>query len=201
MRRQLMLVLIVAAAFGFLVPWFKGFGFLDRRIIIAYACLAAVFAVPGATDAFAETSAAPLRTMLRVWLFSWGYATAILALALIVVNVLGKSPQTALPRTSLLVAAECLGLTLSAAVTAIAGYLTLRTSAASTIRIFRTVFLVVIVGFFLADRFMPSTMTTAALVQWVFIVSGVCAAVAVVCAARFAEKSPPVSDRSAKLIL
>jgi len=201
MRRQLILVLTVAAAFGLLVPWFKGFGFLDRRIIIAYACLAAVFAVPGATDAFSEASTSPLRTMVRVWLFSWGYATAILALALIVVNVLGKSPQTALPRTSLLVAAECLGLTLSAAVTAIAGYLTLRYSAASAIRIFRTAFLVIIVAFFLADRFIPTSMTTSALIQWVFIVSGVCAAAAIGCAARFTEKSPPVSGQSAKLIL
>lgn len=190
MRRQILLVFAVAAAFGLLLPAYKGYGFLDRRIIIAYACLGAVFAAPGATDAFVEPPASPLRTMMRVWLLSWAYATAILAIGLMVINLPAHGPSPLLPRTSLLVAAECLGLTLTAAVTVIAAVLTRRLSGASTIRIFRSVFLAIIAIIFLVDRYVPGSMTTPAVVRALFIISAVCGAAALVAAARYPETSP-----------
>ncbi len=118
--RQLLLVLAIAGAFGVLVPYYKGYGFLDRRLIVAYACLAAVFAGPTATDAFAsDEQDNALRKMARIWLLCWGFGALLLALALLTVNLTNRHVGPLIPRASFLIAAECLGLTASAAITAL----------------------------------------------------------------------------------
>ena len=50
MARQALIILVVVVTFGILVPWYKGFAFLDPRIISAYACLALLFVAPASAD-------------------------------------------------------------------------------------------------------------------------------------------------------
>lgn len=186
--RQLILITAIAAAFGVLVPYYKGYGFLDRRLIIAYACLAAVFAGPTATGAFAsEDQGNALIKMARVWLMSWGFAALLLALAVLTVNLTNRHVQPLLPRTSFLIAAECLGLTAAAMITALGAYLTRKLSAGRATAIFRTAFLVIIVAFFLSDRYTTFSIGYATLTKWLYIVSAVCGAAALVLAARYPE--------------
>ena len=108
--RQLLLIVAIAGAFGVLVPYYKGYGFLDRRLIVAYACLAAVFAGPTATDAFApDEQDHALRKMARVWLLSWGFAALLLTLALVTVNLTNRHVRPLVPRTSFLIAGRVFG--------------------------------------------------------------------------------------------
>ncbi|MGA2600800.1 MAG: hypothetical protein ABSH09_27855 [Bryobacteraceae bacterium] len=186
--RQLILIVAIAGAFGVLVPYYKGYGFLDRRLIVAYACLAAVFAGPTATDAFApDEQDNPLRKMARVWLSCWGFAALLLALALLTVNLTNRHARPLIPRTSFLIAAECLGLTASAAITALGAFLTRQFSAARATSIFRTSFLIIIIAFFLLDRYTTFSLGYNALTRWLYIVSAVFGAAALVFAARYPE--------------
>ena len=50
MARQALVVLMVVIVFGTLVPIYKGIGFLDPRIIAAYACLALLFVAPASAE-------------------------------------------------------------------------------------------------------------------------------------------------------
>jgi hypothetical protein len=50
MARQAVVILVVVAAFGILVPLYKGIGFLDSRIVAAYACLALLFVAPASAE-------------------------------------------------------------------------------------------------------------------------------------------------------
>src|SRR5260370_35064762 len=128
--RQFVLILAVIGAFGVLVPFYKRLDFLDPRLIAAYACLSAVIAASSAADAFTdpETGAA-LGSMIRVWLYSWGLAALLLAVALVTVNVQNWHGRLLLPRpASFLIACECISATASAAVVALGAGLTRRFS-------------------------------------------------------------------------
>src|SRR5260370_3748825 len=86
--RQIVLILAVIGAFGVLVPFYKRLDFLDPRLIAAYACLSAVIAVSSVADAFTDSeTGGALGRMIRVWLYSWGLAALLLAIALVTVNV------------------------------------------------------------------------------------------------------------------
>ena len=189
--RQILLIVAIAAAFGVLAPYYKGFGILDRRLVVAYGCLAAIFAAPVATEAFADLPANPLRTMVRVWLLAWGYALVIFALALWTVNLRSRYARPILPPVSFLVAVECFGLTLSACLVGLSAHLARRWGSGRTLGLWRTVFLVIIAAFFLSDRYAPPLkMSIASLTRLLFILSGICGAVALVLAARYPDPSP-----------
>jgi hypothetical protein len=189
--RQLILILILAGAFGVLVPFYKGIGFLDRRLIIAYGCLAAVIAGPTAADAFStegtERAGSALAKMVRIWLISWGLGVCVLALALATVNLTNRHSTLLLPRVSFLVAVECLSITTAAALTALGAVLSRKFSGAMATAVFRTMFLVVIVVLFLADRFLTISLTTTEVTRNLYIVSGIFGAAALVLTARYPE--------------
>src|SRR5437667_11552357 len=113
--RQLLLNLAIIGGFGILVPMYKGLEFLDQRLIVAYACLSAVIAAPIVADTFAaEPEGDSLPSLMRVWLYSSAFAACLLAMALFTMNAINWRATIILPRTSFLVAAECLSLTLAA---------------------------------------------------------------------------------------
>jgi len=177
--RQLLLILAIVGAFGVLVPMYKGPDFLDPRLIVAYACLSAVIAAPIVTDVFAQQAEDnPLPSLLRVWLYSWAFAAFLLATALFTVNVENWRGRVVLPRTSFLVAAESLGLTVSAAVVGLGALLASRFSAANVKAGFRALFLIVVAAMFLADRSGALSMTTAAMTRLLFILSSLFGAAA-----------------------
>src|SRR5690349_6374068 len=127
--RQIVLVLAVIGAFGVFVPLYKGLDFLDPRLIVAYALLSAVIAASSIADAISsEAGGSGLHRMLRVWLFSWGLALLLMAVALFTVNVRNWHGHAILPRTGFLIACECISATASAAVVALGALLTRRIS-------------------------------------------------------------------------
>src|ERR1700684_3676176 len=85
MARQALIILFVVIAFGILVPLYKGFGFLDARIVAAYGCLALLFVAP----ASAELSDGPLSAIFaRIALIvAWGWGTTVLILAAAIVTL------------------------------------------------------------------------------------------------------------------
>jgi hypothetical protein len=179
--RQLVLILAIVGAFGVLLPLYKGFDFLDRRLIVAYACLSAVIAAPIVTDRFAQQpSDNPLPSLLRVWLFSWVFAAFLLAIALFTVNAANWRGSIILPRTSFLAAAECLSLTIAAAVAGMGALLVRRFSAVNVRAGFRALFLIVVVALFLADRYGALSMTAAGMTRLLFILSSLFGAAALV---------------------
>ena len=92
MARQGLVVLFTVVAFGILVPWYRGFTFLDPKMIVAYACLALLFVAPASAEAFGSNLAhlAPserLGKMALVIAYGWGIAAVTLATALATVNL------------------------------------------------------------------------------------------------------------------
>lgn len=179
--RQLLLILAIVGAFGVLVPIYKGLDFLDPRLIVAYACLSAVIAAPIVTDKFAgQAEDNPLSSLLLVWLYSWAFAACLLAMALFTVNVANWRGRIVLPRTSFLIAAECLSLTVAATVVGLGALLARRYSAANVRAGFRAVFLMVVMALFLADRYGALSMTAGVMTRLLFILSSLFGAAALV---------------------
>ena len=177
--RQLLLILAIVGAFGVLVPMYKGLDFMDRRLIVAYACLSAVFAAPMVTDTFAQQAQEhSLPSLLRVWLYSWAFASCLLAVALFTVNLTQSRGGIILPDTNFLVAAECLSLTVAAAVVGLGALLARRFSADNVRAGFRALFLIVVVALFLADRSGALAMTPSGMTRLLFILASLFGAAA-----------------------
>ena len=75
MARQALVILLVVIAFGILVPIYKGFAFLDARIILAYACLSLLFVAPASAELAAThgKDASPSQLLTRIAVIvAWG---------------------------------------------------------------------------------------------------------------------------------
>ena len=177
--RQIILIVAIIGAFGILVPMYKGLDFLDPRLIVAYACLSAVIAAPIVTDTFSQPSENDrLLDLLRAWLYSWAFAAILLTVAFITLNVKHGHGRIILPRTSFLVAVECLSLTLAGAAAGIGALLAMRFSAPNVKAGFRAIFLLAAVALFLADRYGAFAMSIRTMTRVLFIVSALFGAVA-----------------------
>jgi hypothetical protein len=87
MARQALIILFTVVAFGILVPWYKGFTFLDPRMIAAYGCLAILFVAPASAESFARTptDASPSYILGRLGVliaFGWGITVMLLLTAI-----------------------------------------------------------------------------------------------------------------------
>src|SRR5260370_16697022 len=92
MSRQAVVLLLIVVAFGILVPWYKGFAFLDPRMIVAYACLALLFVAPASAEAFATreksaSGAIALNKIFKVVAYGWGMTVLILVSAFFTLNL------------------------------------------------------------------------------------------------------------------
>ncbi len=192
--RSLVLLGAVVGAFGVAVPYYKGAGFLDHRLIVAYACLPIIFAAPAAISALTSPEGSsppqpptPFQTMPRVWLLCWAFGIGIFGLGLFTINLAYAHRRLLLPRTGFLVAALCLGFSGSAAAVALAAEL-MRHFAPRTVQtVFRTAFLIVIAALFIADRYLAVSLSTTAWTRLLFIAAAACGGAAVVCAAHFSR--------------
>ena len=86
---------MVVIAFGILVPIYKGFGFLDQRIIAAYACLSLLFVAPASAELAAANSAGLLGRIAIIVAWGWGGSVLILATAIVTLNIVnpGGTPR------------------------------------------------------------------------------------------------------------
>ena len=162
MARQALVVLAVVLAFGVLVPWYKGFGFLDPRIIAAYACLALLFVAPASAEIgtlYAQkASVAAVMTRIGVIVaYGWGITLLILVTGLVTVNLTNRRGGFTAPPLAFLSAVLVFGLVASGAVSALCAVLARRVPALVVKAMLRTGFLLVLLVFFFGSRFLPDS--------------------------------------------
>jgi hypothetical protein len=161
MARQALVILLVVIAFGILVPIYKGFAFLDPRILSAYACLALLFVAPASAELAATNSAGLLGRIAIIIAWGWGVTVLILATALVTLNVMTRGGGFIAPPLLFLAAILVFSLSSSIAVAMLGAILARRFSAAQVKTILRTAFLVILLGLAFGSRFLPENVTLA----------------------------------------
>src|SRR5579864_4920554 len=148
MARQAVVILFTVLTFGILVPWYKGFTFLDPRILLAYALLALLFVAPasaelaaahrskesGGKDAGAKESgesrpAGILSRIALVVVYGWGISVVIHISALVTLNLANWRGSLIAPPAEFLSAVLAFSLMASFAVATLSGVLARRFSA------------------------------------------------------------------------
>ncbi|MGP0074722.1 MAG: hypothetical protein ACLPWF_22650 [Bryobacteraceae bacterium] len=166
MARQALIVLAVVIAFGILVPVYKGFGFLDPRIIAAYACLALLFVAPGSAElAATQGKNAPASALLGriaiIVAWGWGITVLILATAIVTLNVMARRGGFLTPPLDFIAAVLVFSLSAAIAIAMLGAELARRFSAAQVKNILRAGFLIILLALVFAPRFLPENVTLA----------------------------------------
>jgi len=160
MARQALVVLMVVIVFGILVPIYKGFAFLDSRIIAAYACLALLFVAP----ASAEVGAASGKILGKIAIivaWGWGITVLILGTALVTLNLVNRHGGFVAPPLEFIAAVLTFSLSASIAIAMLGAVLTRRFSAAGVKNILRTAFLILLLTLAFGSRVLPESVTLA----------------------------------------
>ena len=162
MARQALIILVVVVTFGILVPWYKGFVFLDPRILSAYACLALLFVAPASAEVAAlqqsETSpAAHLSRIGTVVAYGWTVTVVILISALVTLNLTNWRGVLITPPWGLCAALLVFSLAGSAAVATASAVLARYFTAAGVKSILRGLFLVVLLVLVFSSRLLPES--------------------------------------------
>jgi hypothetical protein len=159
--------LALVAMFGVFLPWTKGLDFLDPVMTTAYVSLGVLFAAPAAAQAFAEGGAPSLKQILaRIFVAAvYGEAMAVAMLVAGVATVSVTHRRLLLPVLDTLASGGALGLSASLALASVAGWVTLRYSAAAARTAMRLIFLALLAAFFLRSRWLPDVAGTGALIS------------------------------------
>ncbi len=146
------------AVFGILIPWWKGVDFFDPVITSAYACMGVIFAAPAAAQAFSVSRPQSMREAFlyagKAVLYGEGLA-AIFIIAGIATVSLTHGGRLMLPELDVLGETALLGMAGSVAVAGLAGWVTLRFSAAAARVMMRLIFLTLLIAFFFSARRLP----------------------------------------------
>jgi len=192
MAKQAVVILAVVAGFGILVPLYKGFGFLDPRIIAAYACLALLFVAPASAELAAKhgKSASRAAILARIGLivaWGWGITVLILATAIVTLNLSAGRGGVVGVRWGFLAAVLTFSLSASIAIAILGAVLARRFSATGVKNILRTAFLAILLLLIFGSRVLPERLqlqildqfsTRRAITQLAWESSVVCAVVA-----------------------
>lgn len=183
MAKQALVILVTVIAFGILVPWYKGFTFLDPRMIAAYGCLALLFVAP----ASAESSDAGLRRIATVVAFGWGVTVVTMFSGLVTLSIAygnGKIPPVPF---ELIGAVLVCSLTASTAVAAFSAMLARRFSPHTAKTVLRLLFLLLLLAFAFSSRmperwqiFLTDHTTRRAIARLAWEGAAVCAVLSVV---------------------
>jgi hypothetical protein len=160
MLRQMLVLLAVVFTFGIVVPWYKGFVFLQPWFIAAYASMALLFVAPAAAEfwaaiPFPPSSGAVLTKLFAIVGYGWGVVVVMLVTAVVTLNLAYWGGRVLIPPTSLLASALVFSLTASTAVAAICAILARRFSAGTVKALLRAFFLVVLLILAFGSRFLP----------------------------------------------
>lgn len=156
-RQSITVHLALIVIFGILLPWWKGIDFFDPVILSAYGSLGILFAAPAAVQAFGESrpqsmAQATARIAIAV-MYAQAMALAMAASGVITVYAAAHPPFP--PDFKALALALGFGTAASIALAAIAGWVTLESSAAAAKLTVRIVFLVLLGLFFFRSRWLP----------------------------------------------
>jgi hypothetical protein len=162
MAKQAVVILFIVAAFGILVPLYKGFGFLDPRIVAAYACLALLFVAPASAELAAkqDKNAPPAATLARIGLivaWGWGVTVLILATAIVTLNLVARGGGLLAPPWVFLAAVLTFSLIASIAIAVLGAVLARRFSATGVKNILRTGFLAILLLLIFGKRVLPES--------------------------------------------
>jgi hypothetical protein len=183
MKRSTVVSFVVAVfGFGILVPWWKGFEFLDATIILACTCVSLVFIAPAIASSFKREHVG--RQILRAAGFAWLVAALILINGIATVNIRNWLGQVLLPSAGITLGGLLLNLTGGIFLGLVTAESALRTnkptSGVATVR--AGFFLILMILVFLA-RFAPPSlrsqfdemMTSDGLLRILLVVSGILA--------------------------
>ena len=160
MVRQALVVLMVVIVFGILVPIYKGFAFLDSRIIAAYACLAVLFVAPASAE-LGAASGKILGKIAIIVAWGWGITVLILGTALVTLNLVNHRGGFAAPPLEFLAAVLTFSLSASSAIAMLAAVLARRFSPAGVKNILRAAFLILLLTLAFGSRVLPESVTLA----------------------------------------
>jgi hypothetical protein len=157
MSRQAVVLLLIVGAFGILVPWYKGFAFLDSRMILAYACLALFFVAPASAEAFAAreksaSDATALNKIFKVVAYGWGITVLILVSAFVTINLTKWQGAILTPPLEVCAASLLFSLSVSIAIAAFSAVLARYLSAGAVKMILRLGFLLLLLAFAFSSR-------------------------------------------------
>jgi hypothetical protein len=155
MARPTLTVLFIVALFGILVPYYKGYDFLDPVLLAAYFCLPVVLVAPlaaGALAGSADSVAATVGRALLVALYGWGLGMVIVAAGVITINAANWHGRMLLPGASFLAAGVFFSATATLAAVVVAGLLAHLFSAATAKTILRLLFLALLVAMVVLAR-------------------------------------------------
>jgi hypothetical protein len=163
MFKQALVILAVVIAFGILEPLYKGIGFLDARIIAAYACLAVLFVAPASAELASAGKNAPASTLLAriaiIVAWGWGITVLILATAIVTLNVMAPRGGFAAPPTRFLTGVLIFSLIASVAIALLGAVLARRFSAAQIKNMLRAGFLLILLVILFGSRVLPESLT------------------------------------------
>jgi hypothetical protein len=190
MSRQAVVLLLIVVAFGILVPWYKGFAFLDPRMIVAYASLALLFVAPASAEAFAArdktaSDTAPLNKITKVVAYGWGMTVLILVSAFVTINLTKWQGTILTPPLEVCAAALLFSLSASIAIAAFSAVLARYLSPGAVKMVLRLGFLLVLLVFAFSSRmpdewqiFLSDHTTRRAITRLAWEGAGVCAVIA-----------------------
>jgi hypothetical protein len=191
MAKQALVILSTVVAFGILVPWYKGFTFLDPRMIAAYGCLALLFVAPASADASAtdpdnSSTGSVLGRIALVVAFGWGVTVLTLFTAFATLTLAYGHGAFIGPPLQLLAAVLLCSLMASGAVAALSAFLTRQFSPAAGKTLLRFGFLVLLLAFAFSSRlpdrwqiFLSEHTTRRAITTLAWQGSAICAILAV----------------------
>src|SRR5215472_13219532 len=156
MARQALITLLTVVAFGILVPWYKGFAFLDPRMVAAYGLIAVLFVAPASAESFAgipDMSTSSILSRLGVLIgLGWGVTVIVLLTGLVTLNVAYGHGVFIKPPWELFGSVLACSLMASAAVAAASAVLARSRSPIVVKTVLRLVFLAVLLAFVFASR-------------------------------------------------
>jgi len=196
----------VIVAFGILIPWRKGYDFLDALLIVCYVLLSLLFVAPAIADFMTARpdSVNHLFTAIsQAVAYSWGISIAIIALGIATVNLTMRHLRLLYPQPKLLGAALFLGLVACVFVAAASALLTLLFSASVAKGAMRIGFLLLLALILFGPRFLPLTwqawiarqMTTAGIVRFSSVASGIVILADVILLAALRSARPREPDK------
>jgi len=188
MARQALVILFTVLAFGILIPWYKGFTFLDPRMIAAYGCLALLFVAPASAEVSAGTDESPASVLGKVALvvaYGWGITVLTLVTGFATLSLSEGHGTFVGPPFPLLASVLTCSLTASAAVATLSALLARRFSTGAGKAILRIAFLFLLLAFAFSSRlpdewqiFLADHTTRRAITRLAWEGSAVCALLA-----------------------
>jgi hypothetical protein len=157
MAKQALIILFTVLAFGILVPWYKGFTFLDPRMLASYGFLAVLFVAPATAESFAgKRDLAPPRALLgrlaALIGFAWGITVLVLLTGLVTLNLSYWHGSIIAPSSQLFAAVLLCSLAATAAVGTLSAVLARNFSAGVVKTILRFSFLAILLAFAMSAR-------------------------------------------------